>query len=273
MGTPDIDTAAIAEIIRHVAATEVLPRFNNLSAEDIREKNPGDFVTVADEASEKLLSQLLRDALPGTVVVGEEAVSKDAGVLDLLKEEKPVWVVDPIDGTYNFSHGRSKFGILVSLVHKGRTVYGFAYDAPGQRMAIAALGGGAEIDGRKLAIADRGNNLQDLILQGGGAQAWHFDPVRPMFRDVINHRCALHDFMDVYTGAADCIVHLNRATPWDHAANVLIVAEAGGHTTLGGGQSYDPSFYGPAYLVAAATPDLCREIYAKTEPLLRRKNG
>ncbi len=269
--TPDVDTAEIEKIIRHVAATEVMPRFRNLADGDIREKNPGDFVTVADEASEKVLSAMLTEALPGSTVVGEEAVSKNAAVLDLLKGDAPVWVVDPIDGTYNFSHNRSRFGILVSLVYRGRTVYGFAYDAPGNRMAVASLGAGARIDGQRLSMKTHSDNLNDLVLQGGGAQAWHFDPVRPLFRDVVNHRCSLHDFMDVYTGVSDCIVHLGRATPWDHAANVLIVGEAGGYTTVDGDKPYDPSYCGKAYITVAASKTLCDQIYAASEPLLRRK--
>lgn len=267
--TPDIDTTEIEKIIRHVAATEVMPRFRNLAEGEIREKNPGDFVTVADEASEKVLSAMLTEALPGSTVVGEEAVSKNPVVLDLLKGEDPVWVVDPIDGTYNFSHNRSKFGILVSLVHRGRTVYGFAYDAPGNRMAVASLGAGARIDGQKLSMRNHSNDLGDLVLQGGGAQAWHFDPVRPLFREVVNHRCSLHDFMDVYTGVSDCVVHIGRATPWDHAANVLIVDEAGGHTTVDGGKPYDPAYFGKAYITVAASKSLCDDIYARTQPLLR----
>lgn len=271
-GSPDIDTSRVAEIIRHVAATEVMPRFKNLAAADIREKNPGDFVTVADEASEKALAALLREVLSDAEVVGEEAVAKDPTVLEVLKGDKPVWVIDPIDGTYNFSHNRSKFGILLALVHRGRTIYGFAYDAPGARMAIAELGGGARIDGSKLEIRSKSDILAELVIQGGGAQAWHFDAIRPLFREVVNYRCSLHDFMDVYTGVADGLVHINRATPWDHAANVLITEEAGGHTAMGDGISaYDPAYYGPSYLVAAATPELCQRIYAQTAPLLRRK--
>ncbi len=271
--TPDIDTAKIADIIRHVSATEVMPRFKNLAAGDIREKNPGDFVTVADEASEKLLAALLTQALPGSTVVGEEAVAKDLGVLDLLKGDQPVWVVDPIDGTYNYSHNRSKFGILVSLVHRGQTIYGFAHDAPGARMAIASLGAGAEIDSQKLAIKNRSNDVKDLIMQGGGAQAWHFDPVRPMLRDVVNHRCSLHDFMDMYTGISDCVVHIGRATPWDHAANVLIVCVAGGCVTVDRDVPYFRAYYGPTYLVAASSQSMCHAVYDVTEPLLRRKKS
>lgn len=269
--TLDIDTARITDIIRHVAATEVMPRFKNLAAGDIREKNPGDFVTVADEASEKLLGELLTAALPGSRVVGEEAVAKNLGVLETLKGDMPVWVVDPIDGTYNFSHNRSKFGILVALVHRGITQYGFAYDAPGNRMAVAQLGSGAEMDGKKLAVARRGDDLAQLVCQGGGAQAWHFDPIRPKFKDVVNNRCSLHDFMDMYTGQSDCVVHINRATPWDHAANVLIAGEAGGVTTIDDTQVYDPSYYGRSYMVTASSTELCRKIYAETYPDLSER--
>lgn len=267
---PDIDMARVTDVIRHVAATEVMPRFKNLAAGDIREKNPGDFVTVADEASEKMLAALLSELLPGSQVVGEEAVAKDLSVLDTLKGDAPVWVIDPIDGTYNYSHNRSKFGILVALVQGGVTTHGFAFDAPGNRMAVAELGSGAAIDGVKLDIPQRGSALENLICQGGGAQAWHFDKIRPLFKTVVNHRCSLHDFMDVYTGAADCVVHINRATPWDHAANVLITGEAGGVTVVDDGAVYDPAYYGKSYMVTSSSADLCRKIYAETAPLLSR---
>ena len=142
----DIDVNKVANIIRHVSATEVMPRFKNLATGEIREKNPGDFVTIADEASEKALSAALRAYLPGSEVVGEEAVSKDAKELEKLKTNKAIWVIDPIDGTYNFAHNRSHFGILVSLVQNGVTQYGWVYDAPQDRMAIAIRGGGAPFD-------------------------------------------------------------------------------------------------------------------------------
>lgn len=266
-----IDMAKVESIIRHVAETEVFPRFNNLSAGDIREKNPGDFVTIADEASEKAFTSLLTQYLPGSLVVGEEAVSKDPSVLERFRDGAAVWVIDPIDGTYNFSHGRSKFGILLALVQNGVTTHGFAYDVPGDRMAMAELGNGAYLNGIKTEIARRGADLSQLTCQGGGAQAWHFDKIRPLFKQVVNHRCSLHDFMDVYTGVSDCVVHINRATPWDHAANVLIAGEAGAVTTIRDDAVYDPSFYGKSYLVTASSAELCRKIYQETEPLLSRR--
>src|SRR3954469_4077443 len=133
----DIDSAKIEEIIRYVAATEVMPRFNKLLKSEIREKNPGDFVTVEEEESERHFSKLLEAALPGSLVVGEEAVSKDVSVIGKFKGSRPVWIIDPVDGTYNFSHGSVKFGILISLVQNGETQFGWAFDAPGNRMAVA----------------------------------------------------------------------------------------------------------------------------------------
>jgi fructose-1,6-bisphosphatase/inositol monophosphatase family enzyme len=264
----DIDVSKVADIIRHVAATEVMPRFNNLQQSEIREKNPGDFVTVADEASEKAFTKLLQEVLPGALVVGEEAVAKDLSVLEKLKDDKPVWVIDPIDGTYNFSHGRSKFGILIALVQKGVTQYGWAFDAPGNRMAMTQKGAGAFLDGKRLKIECEATETEELILQGGGAQAWHFDPIRPLFKEVVNFRCSLHDFMNFIKGEANCIVHLNKATPWDHAAANLLAAEAGGYTALApDGAPYDPTYYGTAFMLT--TPDkkwwreLCPLLYPK----------
>ncbi|MBI3441177.1 MAG: inositol monophosphatase [Proteobacteria bacterium] len=260
-----IDVKKIEAIIRHVSATEVMPRFNNLLRSEIREKKPGDFVTVADEASERVFTELLQDALPGSLVVGEEAVSKDISVLDKLKEDKPVWVIDPIDGTYNFSHGRSKFGILIALVQKGVTLYGWAFDAPGNRMAIAQKGEGTFLDGRRMLIDCRATDMKQLVMQGGGAQAWHFDPVRSLFKEVINYRCSLHDFMNFITGAADFLVHVNKVTPWDHAAGCLLAQEAGAYIGLDEtGIPYDPTRFGPAFLLAAPN----KEWWQKLHPVI-----
>lgn len=267
-----IDVDKVADIVRHVAATEVMPRFKNLRQSEIREKHPGDFVTVADEAAEKLLTQLLQDLLPGSLVVGEEAVAKDRSVLDRLQGDQPVWVIDPIDGTYNFAHGRSKFGILIALVQNGVTQYGWAFDVPGNRMAIAQKGAGTFLDGKRLTIACKATEMKHLVLQAGGAQGWHFDPVRPLFKEVVNFRCSLHDFMSLITGEADCIVHVNKATPWDHAAAVLLADEAGGYTALGPeGAAYDPAYYGPAFMLTTPSAEWWRKLNEVLYPKLHRK--
>ena len=267
----DIDTKKIEQIIRHVSDTEVMPRFNNLASGDIREKNPGDFVTIADEASEKVFTKLLSEALPGSLVVGEEAVSKDLNVLKKFAEGKPVWVIDPIDGTYNFSHNRSKFGILIALVQNGVTQYGWAFDAPGNHMLSAQKGKGAFIDGKKLNIKCDKQDNKEIIVQAGGAQGWHFDPIRPLFGEVLNFRCAMHDFMNFVTGGCDVIVHTNKVTPWDHAANVLIAEEAGAYIAVNDGRAYDPAEYGPAFLMATASKEWWERLYPVMQPIIKER--
>lgn len=268
----DIDIKKIESIIRHVAATEVLPLYNNLQKSDIREKNPGDFVTVADEASEKAFTALLGEALPGALIVGEEAVSKDKAVLERLKEDKPVWVIDPIDGTYNFSHGKKEFGILIALVQKGVTQHAWAYDVPGDRMAVARRGGGAFLDGRRINISCHATDLKQLTGQGGGAYAEFFAPVKPFFKDIINIRCSLHDYMNFLTGVSDFVVHANKVTPWDHAAVSLLTEEAGGYIAMDeNGIPYDPTRFGPAFMLAAPDREWWVKLHAVLYPKLNRK--
>lgn len=260
----DIDTGKVEEIIRHIAATEVMPRFNNLQASEIRQKNPGDFVTVADEASEREFTRLLQEVLPGSLVVGEEAVSKDPSVIEKFKEGPPVWIIDPIDGTYNFSHGSKKFGILIALVHNGETQYGWAFDAPGNRMARAKRGGGTYLDGEKITIAANGNKeFPALVGRGGGPRMHHAMP----FKELVNQRCSLHDFMDFITGTADFIVHMPKVTPWDHAAGCLIAAETGAHVAMNKvDEAYDPTLLGPAFLIVAPTAERWQKLYPVLHP-------
>lgn len=252
-----IDLQKVADILRHVSDTEVMPRFKNLASGDVREKNPGDFVTVADEASEKKLSELLREYLPGSDVVGEEAVSKDETVLQKLKSDKPIWVIDPIDGTYNFAHGRSQFGILVSLVQNNVTQYGWVFDAPGNRMAIAEKGKGATINGKKAEMRKSATRLSDMVGMGGGGQAWHFEPINGIVKEVVNVRSSLHDFLTLAAGEADFVIHLTKVTPWDHSATVLLAEECGAYVRLAGDDiAFTPDMHRPCILFAA--PDRAR---------------
>jgi fructose-1,6-bisphosphatase/inositol monophosphatase family enzyme len=264
----DIDTQKIAALIRHVAATEVMPRFQNLQQADIREKSPGDFVTAADEAAEVVLTQLLQDALPGSLVVGEEAVSKDRAVLEKMKDDRPVWVIDPVDGTSNFAKGKPAFGILIALVQKGVTQYGWAFDVPGNRMAIAQRGAGAFLDGKKLSRTCKATDMKQLTGECDGAPQAHFDPVRPQFSRIFTPGCAQHDYMNYLTGDADFVCYVDRTTPWDHAANNLLAEEAGGYVAMDGdGRAYNPIDYRRAFLLLAPSKDWWAKIHPVLYPL------
>ncbi|GAA2751583.1 hypothetical protein GCM10010440_64410 [Kitasatospora cinereorecta] len=102
------DVSEVDRIVREVAEQEIVSRFGRLVAGEIAEKAPGDLVTVADRAAEEALTARLTALLPGSAVVGEEAVSADPGVLKALDGPDPVWIVDPIDGTHNFVAGNPR---------------------------------------------------------------------------------------------------------------------------------------------------------------------
>ncbi|MBM3573671.1 MAG: inositol monophosphatase, partial [Alphaproteobacteria bacterium] len=91
-------------------------------AGDIKEKTgPKDLVTIADVEAERRLGPVLTDLLPGSVVIGEEAASADPTVLNRLAGEAPVWLIDSVDGTLNFSEGDPRFCVMVPLARRVAT--------------------------------------------------------------------------------------------------------------------------------------------------------
>jgi fructose-1,6-bisphosphatase/inositol monophosphatase family enzyme len=117
---------AVARIVADVAAVEVMPRWRNLRHGDIAEKSgPDDLVTVADSAAELALTERLTSLLPGSTVVGEEAVAADPAVMQRLSQPGPIWVIDPIDGTAAFAAGAPDFTLMVALVEDGEPKAGW----------------------------------------------------------------------------------------------------------------------------------------------------
>src|SRR3546814_16939939 len=105
---PDLER--VAAIIRETAKVERLPRFKTLAADEIREKRPGDLVTVADIEAEKRLTRQLTDLVPGSRVIGEEAIAGDEALLAAQASDGSVWIVDPVDGTANFRTEERRVG-------------------------------------------------------------------------------------------------------------------------------------------------------------------
>src|SRR5258708_33543031 len=129
--------------MRETAAAELLPRFRTLTKEEIRFKRPGDVVTVADVASEHRLAVGLAKILPGVPVVGEEAVEKDPGLVDLIgRPGEACWIVDPLDGTANFAAGKDRFAMIICLVQDRSAVAGWILDASRGGVGVADQGPG-----------------------------------------------------------------------------------------------------------------------------------
>lgn len=245
MQNPDLQK--VAEIIKTVSEQEVLSRFNHLSVSDIDTKNSSeDYVTTADAETEKRLTAELTALLPGSLVVGEEAAFKDPAVLDYLKEDKPVWVIDPIDGTMNFAYGRSEIGVVVALVYKGETVAGWIYNPVFKRMIFGEKGGGAWYEGRRMKVSEVS---EPHCMTGSVGRRVAFKDKR--LPQPAWWGSASFGYMMIISGAAHYSAYRTKIIkPWDHAAGVMLHAEAGGYTAYVDGNAYAP-LVGANHLISA----------------------
>ena len=228
-----IDVAEVSAIIRRVAEREVLPRFGALAAADISEKSPGDLVTVADRAAEDALAERLGALLPGSVVGGEEAVAADPGLLALLDGPDPVWIVDPIDGTKNFVDGSPRFTMLVALARKGELLASWTHAPALDVHATATKGGGAHVDGRRVRVRPCGSGLGALDIVTSQPH-WWTPEARAQTHALARRRVSLAyfdtsglEYVELAAGRRSAMI-LGWEFPWDHAAGILLHAEAGG---------------------------------------------
>ncbi|MBU0859915.1 MAG: inositol monophosphatase, partial [Alphaproteobacteria bacterium] len=162
---PQIDPEKVAQILREVAEQCIMPRYKQLQQGEISSKTgPNDLVTIADREAEIALEDRLTRLIPGSLVVGEEGVSEGRVSTELIKSKDTiVWVVDPVDGTYNFVHGKAEFGMLLACVVNGDVIHGWLYDILGNRMLIAEKGKGAFINGQRIQTAAPKDNLSDMV--------------------------------------------------------------------------------------------------------------
>ncbi|WP_240434966.1 inositol monophosphatase family protein [Streptomyces sp. YIM 130001] len=223
----------VEEAVRKAAAAEIVPRFRQLAAHEIVEKHgPHDLVTVADRRAEEHLTESLGRLLPGSVVVGEEAVHADPSTYAELRGDAPVWIVDPVDGTRQFVHGDPGFCTLVALALRGELLASWTYAPALDEMAVAVRGGGARLNG-------------DVLTAGSPADGVPLEVAtsHPDFTTDAQKRALLGlqvpgvnarpcgsaglEYLAIARGELDAIA-FSWENAWDHAAGLLLVAEAGG---------------------------------------------
>ena len=240
-----VDPEKVSEVIRDAATLDVMPRFRKLAKSEIMEKAPGDVVTVADIDAERRISKALEGLTPGAAILGEEMASRDKIDLDDYHSDDPTWLIDPVDGTRNFSKGEEHFAIAVAYVTGGQAVLAWIYFPTEDRMILAERGAGAWLaNGSRLAVAgDR-----DLPAMSGMINYRAFeDAVTPeqvraqaeVFAELRNFRCAAYDFGQLASGKKHFSLY-RRLWPWDHAAGTLVFREAGGYVARIDGQPYRP---------------------------------
>lgn len=233
------DCSRVAAIMREVADSELLPRFRRLGSEEIWRKERGGLATVADMESERRLAAALTALLPGSVVLAEEDADAHPDRFERLREDSPVWIIDPLDGTKNFAEGRENFAVIVALFHRGAVRAGWILAPITGALAMAEEGGGASIDGRPLRLGS-GGPVESMTGSLGNRLRRDAKLVEE-FGGVTNLGCCGVEYMALATGDLD-FAHYRRLKPWDHAAGDLIVREAGGHAAgLDSAMPYRPA--------------------------------
>lgn len=247
---------AVRIALKTAAENHILPRFRHLTQSDVIEKTPGELVTVADREAEYALSSMLCSIMPDAAIVGEEAVAADPTLLSLLAAPS-CWIIDPIDGTHNFAHGKSPFGVLVALCHDGVTEAGWLYDPLSGRLCHAVRGGGAFVDGERIHSQSTGKNppiaaISELFLNPNQRSGLRTH-IAPHYNLVDIPRCAAEQYPRLVLGQNDVSV-FERVLPWDHAAGILFLNEAGGMAARPDGRAYAPT-QDQRGLIGAATPE------------------
>ena len=235
----------LGQVLREVAQAEIASRFRRLAPNDVIGKpsadDPNDLVTLADRAAEAAFAARLPDLVPGSTVVGEEAVAADPQVLERLRGAAPVWIVDPLDGTKNFAAGHGPFGSMVALVERGVLLAAGIYLPESDRLFLAERGLGTYIDGVRVAPRTPSSDVLS------GTVAVRFMPAElaaPVIARATLHRqlpnvvCAAYEYTQIAAGLKDYTLYF-RLLPWDHAPGALLVREAGGVVRHPDGRDYD----------------------------------
>jgi fructose-1,6-bisphosphatase/inositol monophosphatase family enzyme len=238
----------VAGILRDAAQAEILPRFRGEISQEVRQKSSSfDLVTDADDAAEVAIAAALRREFPGCTVVGEEASARDPTLFDALSEDSLTFVVDPIDGTKNFSAGMPLFGVMAAAVWRGEVIAGVILDPIRDDWAMALKGEGAWIENSGGRLTNlRVASPPPLASAMSGIVNWLFFPAAlraqvtanlSRVAAAVDYRCAAHQYRALAAGHYDFAMY-GKVMPWDHAPGVLIYEEAGGRTAFLDGSPY-----------------------------------
>ena len=231
-----VDADKVADIIRETAAEEILPRFRALTPMEVQEKNPGDLVTAADQAAEQVLTRRLAELTPGALVVGEEAHESSPEPLKHLAASDQAWIIDPLDGTHNFAHGKDRFAVIVALAQRGKIVAGWIHVPIDGEIGIAELGSGLRINNRPVSrltqkpVSHMTGSLGKNLAERLNRRRQTAKQSAEIPKKFVRYRCVGLEYLDLARGRLDFARYGGKLMPWDHAAGVLMHREAGGHS-------------------------------------------
>ncbi len=209
---------------------------------EIEYKGDADLVTAADRASEVLIRERIGKQFPTHDILGEEQGLNDRG-------SEYRWYVDPLDGTTNFAHGYPVFAVSMGLEHRthdsARRIAGVVYDPTRDELFAAELGQGAHLNGKPSHVSKATQLKECLVATGFPSHKRHKNPNIHFYHQITlcthgvrRAGSAALDLCNVACGRFDGFWEFNL-NPWDTAAGVLIVEEAGGQVTRFDGSAFE----------------------------------
>ena len=234
------DFGRYLDVARRAAVGAGAALLSSYGKVEAREKGPGDLVTDADSASQRVIAAILAEAFPGHTLLAEE----DGVVPD---PDKPWrWVVDPLDGTINFAHGFPLWCVSIALEHRGELVAGVIHVPLTGATFAATAGGGATLGEEPLRVSEARSLRTSLIATGmptdfaGDAdrQVAYYRRFSTGTHSVRRTGSSAWNLAIVAAGGCDAF-YATSLRPWDAAAGVLLVREAGGRVTALDGGPYD----------------------------------
>ncbi len=204
----------------------------------ITNKSHNDFVTDVDRKAEQEIIETIKKAYPNHGFQAEESGVQGGS--------EYVWIIDPLDGTTNFLHGFPQFAVSIALQHKGRLEQAVVYDPLRQELFTATRGAGAQLNDRRMRVSNQ-RDLEGALL-GTGFPFKHpehldtylatFKALMPPTAGIRRAGSAALDLAYVAAGRMDGFWEIGL-NPWDMAAGILLIQEAGGMIgDFGGGSDY-----------------------------------
>ena len=198
----------------------------------VSRKGPSDFVSAADTRTERILHEELKRARPNFGFLMEEAGAESG------EDPDRRWIIDPLDGTTNFLHGIAHFAISIALEEHGEITAGIVFEPIQEQMFTAEKGGGAYLNDRRIRVSSR-TALANAIFatgipfQGRGDHPRflkQLEAVMAVSAGVRRFGTASLDLAYVAAGRFDGFWE-ETLQPWDIAAGIILVREAGGFVT------------------------------------------
>jgi myo-inositol-1(or 4)-monophosphatase len=204
----------------------------------IEHKGRIDLVTHADKASQKMIIKSIEKRFPDHAIIAEEGYNKSG-------KEGFAWYIDPIDGTTNFVHGVPMFCVSIALYKETTPLIGVCYNPATQETFYAEKGKGSFLNGKRILVSATGNLINALVATGFPYKSENMKKVIDCFFNVLSEvqgirrfGSAALDLCHVACGRFDAFWEM-ELKPWDMAAGVLILEEAGGKVTCMEGTVFD----------------------------------